>query len=78
MNDIEEYFKDLIEQHRSIDIADAEFKKALAEDSALKEQYSEWCHMVGSTERLGFRDYCEEYMQSLDDVWDTLTNYDEE
>lgn len=77
MDDIENYFRDLLAQHHSIDIADSEFKKALAEDDELKEAYSEWCHAVGSTERLGFRDFCEEYKDSLDEVWEALTDYDE-
>ncbi len=77
MDDIENYFRDLLEQHRSIDIADAEFKKALAEDEELKAQYSDWCHAVGSTERLGFRDFAQEYKESMDEVWQALTDYDE-
>ena len=77
MEDIEEYFRSLIAQHRSIDIADSEFKKIIAEDPELHEKYSEWCHAVGSSERLGFRDFCEEYKDSLDSVWESLTDYDE-
>lgn len=77
MENIEEYFRDLLAQHHSIDIADSEFKKALAEDDELKEAYSEWCHAVGSTERLGFRDFAEEYKDTMDEVWETLTDYDE-
>lgn len=78
MDDIENYFRDLLAQHRSIDIADAEFKKALAEDDELKAQYRDWCHAVGSSERLGFRDFAEEYKDSLDEVWETLQDYDEQ
>ncbi len=77
MDDIEEYFRQVIAQHHSIDIADSEFKKRVAEDPELKREYSEWCHIVGSTERQGFRDFCEEYMESQDSVWETLTDYDE-
>lgn len=77
MENIEEFFESLLAQHHSIDIADSDFKKMLAEDPELKEDYSEWCHLVGSTERLGFRDWCEEYLESKDSVWETLADTDE-
>ena len=33
----------------------------IAEDDYLREDYEEWCHAVGSSEKNGFLDYCEEY-----------------
>lgn len=77
MEELESYFRDLLNQHHSIDIADAEFKKAIAEDPELHAEYSEWCHSVGSNERNGFRDFCEEYRETMDSVWEALTDYDE-
>lgn len=78
MENIEQYFQQLLSEHHSIDIAEAEFKKMIAEDDHLREAYKEWCHTVGSTERLGFRDYAEDYQQAMDEVWDALTDYDNE
>lgn len=77
MDDITRFFQQLIEQSKSIDIAESEFKRIVAEDEDLKMKYTEWCHAVGSSERNGFRDYCDEYMQSQDNIWDALTDYDE-
>lgn len=77
MNDITQLFNSLLEQYGSIDIAEAEFKKMLTEDDSLHEEYSEWCHAVGSSEKNGFLDYCEEYQMSQDSVWDSLKDYDE-
>ncbi len=77
MTDITHIFNSLLEQYDSIDIAEAEFKKMLAEDNFLQEEYSEWCHAVGSTEKRGFLDYCEEYKQSQDSIWDSLKSFDE-
>lgn len=74
MEDIEQFFIDLLNQNRSIDIAEAEFKRLIAEDSDLKAVYSDWCHEHGSSERLGFRDFCEEYRDSQDEIWDSLTD----
>lgn len=78
MYDIEEYFRQIISQHHSVDIADSEFKRLLAEDPQLRQEYSEWCHIVGSSERRGFRDFCEELIASQDSVWDSLTDFDNE
>ncbi len=72
MEDITEFFNDLLRQYGSVDIAEAEFKKQLHEDAALHEQYREWCHEVGSSEKKGFLDYCEEYLESQDSIWDNL------
>lgn len=77
MDDITQFFKQLIEQSKSFDIAEAEFKRMIAEDEELRNEYSEWCHAVGSSERSGFRDFCDDYMQSQDNIWDSLTDYDE-
>lgn len=78
MEELENYFRELLSQHRSVDIAESEFKKAIAEDPELRERYSEWCHEVGSSERKGFRDFCDEYIDNMDSVWESLRDYDNE
>ena len=49
----------------------------IADDAELRENYKEWCHAVGSTEKQGFLDYCDEFKNSQDDIWDSLSDYDE-
>lgn len=78
MEDIEDTFRFVLSQQKSVDIAEYEFKRMVAEDPELRAKYREWCHIVGSSERMGFRDFCDDYMQKLDDVWDSLTDYDNE
>ena len=75
--DITEYLNSLISQTGSIDMAEAEFKRAIAEDNELHTIYREWCHENGSSERNGFLDFCDEYMESQDSKWDSLNDYDE-
>ncbi len=77
MDDITQLFDSLLQQYGSIDIAEAEFKRLMLEDAALHQQYSEWCLAVGSSEKRGFFDYCEEYKRSQDSVWDSLNDFDE-
>lgn len=77
MKDLEDYFIQILSEHRSIDIADSEFKMAIAEDTELHGLYKEWCREYGHTERNGFREFCEEYRDNEDTVWDSLTDYDD-
>ncbi|MCH5319157.1 MAG: hypothetical protein J1E38_05565 [Paramuribaculum sp.] len=77
MRDITEIFNDYLQQYGSIDIAESEFKKNIHEDPELRASYLEWCDAVGSSEKKGFYDYCEEYLQSQDDVMSSLSDYDE-
>ncbi len=77
MAEIEEILATYIQNHGSVDIAEHEFKKALSEDSKLKKDYRSWCDEMGYTERHGFREFAAEYLENIDSVWDSLTDYDE-
>ena len=77
MTDITQFFNSLLAQYGSIDIAENEFKKMIAEDDFLNDEYEEWCHSVGSIEKNGFLDYCEDYMRSQNSVWESLNDFDE-
>ena len=77
MEDLTDYFISVIKQSGSIDIAESEFKRAISDDDDLRAKYREWCHQVGSSEKRGFLDFCDEYLASQDPVWDTLSDYDE-
>ena len=78
MNDITDFFNELLRQYHSVDIADAELKKLIHEDPELRACYRDWCHDVGSSEKNGFLDYCGEYIDSQNSVWDSLNDYDDE
>lgn len=77
MNDITDLFLQLIDQSGSIDIANAEFKRMISDDPELKEEYANWCHAVGSSEKMGFLDFCEEYLDSQQDIYNNLNDFDE-
>ena len=78
MDELLQIFNDILRQAGSVDIAEAEFKRQLHEDAHLKTMYREWCREVGSGEKLGFLDYCDEYLESQDDIWQTLNDFDNE
>lgn len=74
--DILDLFEDLLRSCGSVDIAEAEFKRMIGEDADLRREYRQWCHENGHTERRGFLDYADEYLESRNSVWDSLTDYD--
>lgn len=76
-HDLTVYFANLIEQHRSIDLAEDEFKRQISEDVELRSQYREWCEEYGHSLRNGFADFAEEYLENRESVWDSLTDYDD-
>ena len=76
--EITEFFKTLIEQSHSIDVAEAEFKRIMADDACIKADYREWCSENGHNPRSGFRDYAEEYLADNEDIWNALNDYDNE
>lgn len=77
MNDMTEIFEQYISQYESYDIAESQFKIDIAEDPQLRAAYREWCHEVGSTEKNGFRDFCDEYSAGINDKWNVLSDFDD-
>ena len=77
MEDITQLFIDILHQAESVDVAESDFKKMIDEDDELHRRYREWCHEVGSSERRGFLDFCDEYLSDRESVWDNLNDFDE-
>ncbi len=77
MEDITQLFIDILHQADSVDVAESDFKKMIDEDDELHRRYREWCHEVGSSERRGFLDFCDEYLSDRESVWDNLNDFDE-
>lgn len=78
MTDIIEVFTSYLNQYKSVDIAESEFKKDIHVDPELRQAYRDWCDEVGSSEKDGFADYCEEYLDSQADIWNSLNDYNDE
>ncbi|MDE5650453.1 MAG: hypothetical protein K2J65_10330 [Duncaniella sp.] len=72
MDDITCLFNEMLHHYGSVDIAEAEFKKMIHENPEVRAMYREWCDEVGSSEKRGFMDYCEEYLESQESIWDNL------
>ena len=72
-----QFIINLIEEHHGSDMAEAEFKRILADDTELRDQYREWCDERSYAMRNGFRDFADEYSAERDSIWDTLEDYDD-
>lgn len=48
----------------------------ISDDPELRADYRLWCQDNGHTERYGFLDYAEEFIDMQNSVWDSLTDYD--
>lgn len=77
MDELTYFFIELITQHRQIDIAEAEFRRLMEDDEELRVDYRTWCEENGYSEKRGFSEFCEEYLDSQDSKWETLNDYDE-
>lgn len=77
MDDITQLFDDLLKNCGSVDIAEAEFKRMIHEDQSLRDDYRQWCDETGYSEKRGFLDYADEYLDSQNSIWDNLNDYDE-
>lgn len=77
MNDITDFFRDLLTQHRSIDIAYTELVRLLEDDEELQNDYREWCEENGYSEKKGFLIFCDDYIDSQASIWESLNDYDE-
>ncbi len=74
MENITELFEQILHHNRAVDLAEAEFKRMIADDDELHNMYREWCDETGHTERRGFLDFAEEFIANQNLVWDTLTD----
>ncbi len=77
MDNLSQFFRDLLMQHRSIEIAQSEFRRMMEDDEELRNDYKEWCEERGYKEKHGFADFCEEYLESEGSIWESLNDYDE-
>ncbi len=78
MTDIEDLLRSLIDQHKSIDIVESEFKRILNEDPMMKEDYLAWCEEGGYSYKTGYEDFIQQIIDSDDSIWDTLIQFEDE
>lgn len=76
MDEITEIFLAIINQSPSIDIAESEFRRRLIDEPELRKQYKSYCEDEGVSERRGFLEFCENYIESQNEMWNSLDDFD--
>lgn len=76
-SDITDFFKNLIRQTGSYDIAANEFRHQIADDEVLMESYKQWCEEHGYEPREGFARFCEECRLDDNKISDGFNDYDD-
>lgn len=72
-----ELFTEILQNAQSVDMAEADFKQMMVDDPDLKTAYKDYCREAGVSERNGFHEFCREYIEETNNVWDSLNDYDE-
>ena len=75
--DITTIINDLLREFGSIDIAESEFYRRMDDDPKLKMEFKEWCDENSYRERTAFLEYCHESLSRHDEIFDSLSDYDE-
>lgn len=75
MNDISELLRELLDRYSNTSDLDREFQRMLRDDSALADDYAQWCDEQGYKKSTGFRDFINEIVESQDSIWDTYHEF---
>lgn len=73
-----DFVAQLIASSARLDLAEAEFKRQLADDQDLRHAYKAYCEENGHSLRNGFTALADEIYAGRDEVWETLQDFDEE
>lgn len=69
---ITEFFDRFIKSSSDLEAAEEAFKAELKADLDAQEEYSEWCAVMGYTERKGFSEYYQDCLERNDGIWDSI------
>lgn len=75
--DIAEYYISLLEQFRSIAVAEQEFRRHMEDDEDMQKAYLEWCEINEFSPREGLREFGTQYIEAREDRWNSLDDFDE-
>lgn len=74
MENIRECISELIERLRELDIAEAEFQRALSDDREMRNDFRTWCDYEALTEKQGFSLIASEILEEENNRWETLSS----
>lgn len=74
---ISDYYISLLEQFRTVRLAEQEFRRHMEDDKDLEAAYLEWCEENEYSPREGLREFGIEYMENREEKWKSLDDFDE-
>ena len=75
--DITSYYISLLEQMRSVAMAEQEFRRQMDDDPDMRKAYAAWCKDNEYTQREGLREFGHRYMEEREERWQWLDNHDD-
>lgn len=75
---MEDLIRSLINQYRSIDIVESEFKRLLDEDPIIRNDYATWCEEEGYPLKKGYKEYIQRIFASENSIWETFVQFEDE
>ena len=75
--DITQYYISLLEQFRSVKVAEQEFRRYMEDDEQLQKAYAEWCEENEYSLREGLREFGSRYIEEREERWQSLNDFDE-
>lgn len=74
---IENFYISLLEQFRTVRLAEQEFKRQMDDDPTLQRAFKEWCEINEYSPREALREFGEQYMEEREERWESLDDFDE-
>ena len=68
----------MLKQFVNIDMVEREFQRHLHEDPEMKAAYKAWCDEMGYTTKNGYKDHIQEYLESKENAWDSLKQFEDD
>lgn len=71
-----EHYISLIEQFRSVELAEQELRRQMDDDTSLRTGYYAWCEENELSPRSGLKEFGRAYIENREARWDMLEDFD--
>ena len=75
--EIKDYYITLLEQFRSVTVAEQELRRQMDDDPELEAQYLVWCEENDYSPREGLREFGTQYIEEREERWESLNDFDD-
>lgn len=75
--DISAYYISLLEQFRTVRLAEQEFRRQMDDDPNMQAEYIRWCEENEFTPRDGLSEFGTIYIEEREERWESLNDFDE-